>query len=442
MTVVKSNKAIIPTYVMLEGSEYTDVDIDSIADKNGSFQCICLTEHGHYIYRGMKDIIHSFTKAENMTKLEGLSDCGLNGENEGYIDWGSENKMPYDQVREVMKFFRDVFAAHRTEAMSMWYFNPKTKDWKYIIPCQFGLAGGAVKYSLSDEGEHRHVKMAKAYIEHGTERDYQAIMNEVKAQEAKLFKEGYKQFGTIHSHCDFGAYHSGTDDADEYGFDGLHVTVGHVNSKQSFAQRIIGNTLALTLQSIEEAVDMGGHTVDEFREIDDLPDMLDKWGHRFWIERVAMPAPPQQIYTPQGGWRNNRHRFDPHCELPFAHYQDDENYYLFDEGWRQKETSWDRESFDIGDIVVMIHETIPYPGVVVDIHNLSAEEMCASTYKDDVTEFYWVETMEHQYPVLIDAGYLTSADIEQIKKFPKELIDLAIEYREELESEDFNETVE
>jgi len=39
----------------------------------------------------------------------------------------------------------------------------------------------------------------------------------------------YINCGTIHSHCDFGAFHSGTDQNDERYFDGLHITVGHVH---------------------------------------------------------------------------------------------------------------------------------------------------------------------------------------------------------------------
>lgn len=38
----------------------------------------------------------------------------------------------------------------------------------------------------------------------------------------------YINCGTIHSHADFGAFHSGTDENDEKYFDGLHITVGNV----------------------------------------------------------------------------------------------------------------------------------------------------------------------------------------------------------------------
>ena len=35
--------------------------------------------------------------------------------------------------------------------------------------------------------------------------------------------------GTIHSHCNFSAFHSGTDQRDEVGQDGIHVTIGNVD---------------------------------------------------------------------------------------------------------------------------------------------------------------------------------------------------------------------
>lgn len=36
--------------------------------------------------------------------------------------------------------------------------------------------------------------------------------------------------GTIHSHCDFSAFHSSTDEADARNTDGMHMTIGHVNT--------------------------------------------------------------------------------------------------------------------------------------------------------------------------------------------------------------------
>ncbi|HSS95486.1 MAG TPA: hypothetical protein VLK33_00570 [Terriglobales bacterium] len=38
--------------------------------------------------------------------------------------------------------------------------------------------------------------------------------------------QGWVYFGTVHHHCDMGAFQSGTDQANEVGIDGLHITVG------------------------------------------------------------------------------------------------------------------------------------------------------------------------------------------------------------------------
>jgi len=52
--------------------------------------------------------------------------------------------------------------------------------------------------------------------------------------------DGWQMVGTIHSHCDFSAFHSGTDEADEASFDGVHLTFGHVNQDRfSIAASIV-----------------------------------------------------------------------------------------------------------------------------------------------------------------------------------------------------------
>jgi len=51
---------------------------------------------------------------------------------------------------------------------------------------------------------------------------------------AKRTPEHYRGriVGTIHSHCNFSAYHSGTDTHDADGHDGLHMTIGHVHEEK------------------------------------------------------------------------------------------------------------------------------------------------------------------------------------------------------------------
>ena len=101
--------------------------------------------------------------------------------------------IPHHWVMQVRKFFADVFTKHHSEACVLIYFNPTDQTYWIDAPDQ----------------QTSHI--------------------------AVMYKPGpvpsnYRLVGSIHSHCDFNAFHSGVDDADEKHFDGLHVTFGHVNS--------------------------------------------------------------------------------------------------------------------------------------------------------------------------------------------------------------------
>jgi hypothetical protein len=96
---------------------------------------------------------------------------------------------------EVVGFFGMTFKEHRSEAGTILNLkthptNPKLKKIDYTVPHQ-RVSGGACKYDI-------------------------------------VIDPSYLNCGTIHSHADFGAFHSGTDVNDEKYFDGLHITVGHV----------------------------------------------------------------------------------------------------------------------------------------------------------------------------------------------------------------------
>lgn len=45
-------------------------------------------------------------------------------------------------------------------------------------------------------------------------------------------EEGHYLMGSIHSHCDFSAFHSGTDEGDAAKNDGLHITLGHLDKDE------------------------------------------------------------------------------------------------------------------------------------------------------------------------------------------------------------------
>lgn len=110
-------------------------------------------------------------------------------------------KIPAKTVWKVKEFFRLVVEKYRAESEINLYYNPETQDYKIHVPDQT-VSHGSVNY--------RRIPTM-----HLPEMD------------------GYRRVGTIHSHCDFGAFHSGTDVHDEADTDGLHVTFGH-NHKDEF----------------------------------------------------------------------------------------------------------------------------------------------------------------------------------------------------------------
>jgi hypothetical protein len=98
---------------------------------------------------------------------------------------------------KVVGFFKMVYGEYKSEAgvilnLKTHPTKPNLKKIDFTIPHQ-QVSGGGCKYDI-------------------------------------VVNPSYINCGTIHSHSDFAAYHSGTDVNDEKYFDGLHITIGHVNT--------------------------------------------------------------------------------------------------------------------------------------------------------------------------------------------------------------------
>lgn len=106
----------------------------------------------------------------------------------------SEEKVPIFIFQQALDFFRKVYAAYQTEATT---YICRDEDGQYslFIPKQY-VTGASVNHRV-DTGE-----MGKRM-----------------------------PVGTIHSHCNFSAFHSGTDEHDMGKMPGLHVTIGLVDSE-------------------------------------------------------------------------------------------------------------------------------------------------------------------------------------------------------------------
>jgi len=122
--------------------------------------------------------------------------------------------VPAEVIEKVYEFFRYVYNEYGTESVILLWHNFKTGMWTVEVPDQT-VTGAAIDYERLPEID---------------------ILYRNK---------GYTLVGTIHSHGAMPAFHSGTDDKDEFMFDGLHVTIGHVNSTPEFSCRFIMKDIEL-----------------------------------------------------------------------------------------------------------------------------------------------------------------------------------------------------
>jgi hypothetical protein len=120
-------------------------------------------------------------------------------------------KIPPRILWECLAWFRLVNEKYESEAQARLGYNPKTGEWCWKAFPQYVVAGLYSKEIPADE-----------------------LTEEQRAMRLRATKEmadgGFMEAGTIHSHCDAGAFASGTDDQDEISQNGVHITLGKISS--------------------------------------------------------------------------------------------------------------------------------------------------------------------------------------------------------------------
>lgn len=135
-------------------------------------------------------------------------------------------KLPFAIFWQALYFFRKVWDTHKGEAEVNIYYHPGTRE--YALCChEQEVSGGGVHYGkedLSDAAQREALqKFRKDSGEWGN-------------------SKGYRKVGSIHSHCNFSAFHSATDIHDEEDFDGVHITLGHVDCEAiSISASLVAN---------------------------------------------------------------------------------------------------------------------------------------------------------------------------------------------------------
>jgi PRTRC genetic system protein A len=129
-------------------------------------------------------------------------------------------KIPVDLMAITLNFFEAVYEEFHSEAVVLIHYNETDKTYMIEAPVQ-KVSGAAVDY-----------------------------------ESANRF-DGYQLVGTIHNHSNFGAFHSGQDDADERHFNGIHLTTGNILDQYptiSASVVVNGTRFTLTPQQIIENV--------------------------------------------------------------------------------------------------------------------------------------------------------------------------------------------
>lgn len=149
------------------------------------------------------DVCYIISKYIYLKKRTGLVDSLVKvdhiGMGEEIGEYATMNlpKIKPNIIGKVLGLFKMVYAEHRSECGVIMNLKshpekPTLKKIDYTLPHQ-RVSGSRCKYEI-------------------------------------VINPNYINCGTIHSHCDFGAFHSGTDENDERFFDGLHITIGHVDT--------------------------------------------------------------------------------------------------------------------------------------------------------------------------------------------------------------------
>lgn len=158
-------------------------------------------------------------------------------------------KIPGGQFAKVIAFFREVYEEYSGESIVLLFYDETKRVYKIVPP---------------------HQKVTSAAC------DYDKGMT----------IDDMQMIGTIHSHANMSAFHSGTDDKDEEHFDGLHITIGNLGDDDvSITASIVANGHRFVVQP-EEYVQRLVKTVD-IDKVEQIPTRrVFHWQNNKMIEDV------------------------------------------------------------------------------------------------------------------------------------------------------------
>jgi len=144
-------------------------------------------------------------------------------------------KIPIQLFSQAVSFFRSVYNLYSSESVILLFYNKTKQHYKLVVPQQ---------------------QVSPAFCKY----------------KSKIHIPNYLRIGDIHSHANFTAFHSSTDENDEQSFDGIHITVGDVHHENvSISVSLVSNGSRCLVQA------------DEYIE------GLHENSHKFKVQTTAFP---------------------------------------------------------------------------------------------------------------------------------------------------------
>jgi len=181
-----------------------------------------------------------------------------------------------DTWKEILAFFRWTYDTSKSESQVRLFVNYQTKEWKaWAFPQTEG--SGMTTREIDNE--------------------------DAKTQRAQFpDNEGWFYYGTVHHHCAASAFQSGTDEANERSQDGIHITVGKINTEQyDIDARVYQSGYKLCEFDMHDFWEIG----DVFSAVPDhLKEFLpNDFEHKMLLKQMGTPPPADQTFPEI--WKTN-----------------------------------------------------------------------------------------------------------------------------------------
>lgn len=212
-----------------------------------------IASNGQWIHKDMPTM-SGFVPVESVPVLDEIDSKKIE-----YVQ-SKMPKLPAKNTFQIKEFFGKIVEKFNAESVVILFYNADLKKWKLHVPEQT-VSHGSISYE-------------KVGMTHLPE------------------MRGYVAVGTIHSHADFTAFHSGTDDKDEFYWDGLHVTFGHNNLEQfSISASIVMNGRRVMVKA-EDVLEGLVPIQNEFYELSEESKDGSVWSDsteslESWVNRVS-----------------------------------------------------------------------------------------------------------------------------------------------------------